>query len=122
MSNQTMTQEEVARVIKEVLIKEARASISVDEMTDILEFTPDGFGIDSLTFIRSIVSLEETLGIEVGDGLLLKFKIANVGELVQYISNIYAQQSADPAAAGRSIGEGVKDDGENLLQIRSRKY
>ncbi|MCD1257289.1 acyl carrier protein [Paenibacillus athensensis] len=92
MAEKTLATEEIAKIIKEVFIKETRSTLTVDEMTDDLKFTPDGFRIDSLTFIRSVIALEDALDIQVGDNVLMQSKFANVGELVQYIAEICQAQ------------------------------
>jgi acyl carrier protein len=89
-----MSREEVAVVVKEAIIREAGLSVTPDVLTESVGLVSDIVQIDSMTFIRCLIGIEESLDSTFGDELLMQTGFKTVGGLIDRIYDAYAQAEA----------------------------
>ena len=84
-----MTREEVALVVRETIIREAGLSVSPELLTESTGLMSDIVQIDSMTFIRCLIGVEEALDSTFGDELLMQTGFKTVGGLIDRIYDAY---------------------------------
>jgi acyl carrier protein len=78
-----MERTEVAHVVKETIARESASAWSARDLDDVLKFGDD-VKIDSITFIRVVISIEEQLDVETPDDALMQTQFHTVGDLVDF--------------------------------------
>jgi acyl carrier protein len=84
-----MTRDEIATIVKNILISEAHINIQPDAVAEDEALNSDLLRITSLSFLGIILSIEEALDISLEDELFMKTQFRTVGDLVNFIDQIY---------------------------------
>jgi acyl carrier protein len=89
---QTATQAlDIPRIVKEILIREARVNIDPGELSDDEPLNSDTLRINSLAFVGIILCFEDALDITLDEELFMKSKFTTVVDLITFIEQIYCR-------------------------------
>jgi len=78
-----MNADDIKQLTVRVLVEEADVDILVDSETLLAD---GGLGLTSLSFMRAIVELEDALGIELDDAVMMANEFRTVGDVITVIA------------------------------------
>lgn len=81
-----MSEPDLRRRIKEMLVKNLMLQVTADEIADDLPlFGPQGLGLDSIDALELVVSMEKTFGVGVPNSQVASKALQNVNTIHDYI-------------------------------------
>ncbi|HEY0605653.1 MAG TPA: acyl carrier protein [Herpetosiphonaceae bacterium] len=87
--NTPLSRSEIATIVKNILISEAHINIRPEAISEDEALHSELLRITSLSFLGIILSLEEALDISMEDELFMKTQFRTVGDLVNFIDQLY---------------------------------
>ncbi|MDR1265300.1 MAG: acyl carrier protein [Propionibacteriaceae bacterium] len=86
-----MEHTDVARTVKEAIIREASFDMNAAELDELSRFGED-IRVDSITFIRIVISVEEELDVETPDDALMQTQFKTVADLIEFFVGVVEEQ------------------------------
>ena len=87
-----ITRQEIADVVKKTLVHECGLTVAPEFLTEETRLVSDTIRLDSMTFIRSVIAMEDALELTFGDEMLMQIGFHTVGDLVNYIYKAYLEE------------------------------
>jgi acyl carrier protein len=84
MRNMT-TQNEITGAVTEALAAEGETDRSPGDLTSEVTLDGDGLALTSLGFVRAMVELEDRLGVELEDAVVMSSEFGTVGDIVRFV-------------------------------------
>jgi acyl carrier protein len=89
---------DIGRLVREVLIKEARVNRPPEELGDDEELGGDGLRISSLAFVGVILSFEDALDVTLDEELFMSASFRTLGDVVAFVRRAYEQAHGEVGA------------------------
>lgn len=79
------TQNDITGAVAEALAAEGETDRSPGDLSSEVTLDGDGLALTSLGFVRAMVELEDRLGVELEDAVVMSGQFGTVGDIVRFV-------------------------------------
>lgn len=80
-------QDDISGAVAEALAAEGETGRAPADVTSELTLDADGLALTSLGFVRAMVELEDRLGVELEDAVVMSSQFSTVGDIVRFVAD-----------------------------------
>lgn len=84
---ETTVKDSIKSKLKEIIIEDLNVNIAPDEIRDDISLYEDGIGLDSISIVNFIVTIEKRFDMKFGENEITARLFSNINSLAEFIEN-----------------------------------